>query len=113
MRVQARPVQLQEGDTIVGPNWVVKYYAGSNGQGAHGVVLADGTLVSLMDAAIEVERPVAQEAIVLDTSHGWVYSAGEDGIPFSTETAKAFRDKGNAALKLPTCKVYTLTLLED
>lgn len=113
MRVQARPGQLQEGDTIVGPNWVVKYYAGSNGQGAHGVVLADGSAISLAASVIEVERPVAPGAIVVDTTHAYVFSAPESGIPFITETAREFRDKRNADLKVPTYKVYTLTLLED
>jgi hypothetical protein len=49
----------------------------------------------------------------VDTSHSYTFSAPESGIPFSTETAREFRDKRNAGLKVPTYKVYTLTLLED
>jgi gentisate 1,2-dioxygenase len=113
MRVQARPVQLQAGDVIIGPNWTVKYYGGNNGQGAHGVVLAGGEAISLTDAALEVERPVAPEAIVVDTTDAYVFSAPGSGIPFSTETAREFRDKRNAEIKVPTYKVYRLELVED
>lgn len=60
-------------------------------------------------AALGLEPGQVPEAVAVDTSWSYVFSAAEDGRPFTIEGAKAFAAKRNEGLKVPTYKVFRLT----
>lgn len=49
------------------------------------------------------------EAVAVDTSWSYVFSAAEDGRPFTLEGAKAFAARRNEGLKVPTYRAFRLT----
>lgn len=112
MRVQVRPEHMRKGDRIVASGHVVDHYVATRDTGSIRVAMADGSTRLLAGKVTEVERPVAPGAVAVDTSHGYVFSSGEDGVPFTTESAATFAAERNVALLVPTYKVYALTLVE-
>jgi len=112
MRVQVRPEHMIKGDRLVSSGYVVDHYVMTRDTGSVRVAMADGSTRLLAGRVTEVERPIAPEAVAVDTSHGYVFSNGEDGVPFTVKAAATFAAGRNVGLKVPTYKVYALTLVE-
>lgn len=59
--------------------------------------------------ALGLEKGEVPEAVAVDTSWSYVFSAAEDGRPFTIAGAQAFAAYRNEGLKVPTYKVFRLT----
>jgi hypothetical protein len=113
MRMNVLPCDIKAGDILIKTGQTVKEVKYSNSLGTAFRFTAGLSLLLARDTGYEIERPAAPEAVVVDTSWAYVFSAPESGIPFSLETAREFRDERNDGLKVPTYKVYRLELVED
>jgi hypothetical protein len=107
------PADIKTGDMLVETGQTVSEIRYSNSLGTAFRFTTGPGLMLAKSIGYEIERAAAPEAVVVDTSWAYTFSSGEDGAPFTPETAKAFRDERNDGLKVPTYKVYRLELVED
>jgi len=113
MRIQAKCAELRHGDYLLDAG---KTYDGMVAFKKAGIEVrfTDGTYGVLdEEREHEVERPVAPSAVAVDTYGGYVFSSGADGVPFTSETARAFAEQRNEGLKIPTYKVFRLVPDEE
>jgi hypothetical protein len=112
MRLTLKPALMRKGDVLIETGQTVAEVRYTNSLGtAFSFTTGLGLLLS-GKTEYEIERPVVPGAIAIDTYSAFVFSNGEDGVPFTAEGAIAFAKERNEGLKVPTYQVFLLTPVE-
>lgn len=112
MRITVKPAEIRKGDVLIETGQTVSEVRYINSLGTAFSFTTGLGLLLARDTGYEIERPVIPGAIAIDTYSAFVFSNGEDGVPFTAEGAIEFARERNSALKVPTYQVFLLTPLE-